>query len=225
MGRGARDSITLAAARGDEASVLGFLEREPASVNDGDTLEKRPLSTAIEGGHRTIVELLLNRGADPRLPESRTCMHGFALMAASIRDDVEIAKRVLGAGADPNAEMDSSGTPAGRATSDRMRCLLYEHGGKPLSIWAYIQSGQFETVAAILRYTPDPFTQDGGDWSSTPFTAIVSGAERSLRNGGSDEVYWAMLRFFSLEGLSTAEGSHGLSQLLVACPCHDASAA
>jgi len=200
MGRGARDSITLAAARGDEAAVLCFLERDPASVNDGDTLEKRPLSTAIEGGHRTIAEQLLRRGADPRLPESRTCMHGFALMAASIRDDVETAKRVLHAGADPNAEMDSSGTPAGRAGSDRMRCLMYEHGGRPLSIWVSIQFGQFETVAAVLRYTPDPLAQEVGDWCSTPFTAMVSGAECSVRHGGSDAVYWAMVRLFLAKG-------------------------
>ncbi len=197
---GARDSATLAAARGDEAALTAYLDADPAQANDGDTLEKRPLSSAIERGHRAIAELLLRRGADPRLPESRTCPHGYALMAASIRDEVAIARHLLEAGADPNAEMDSSGTPSGRATSDRMRCLLYEHGGKPLGIWVYIQFGSIETVAAILRYVADPFAQETGDWCSTPFTAIVSGAERSVRNGGTDEVYWAMLRLFLARG-------------------------
>ena len=157
MERGAADSITLAAARGDIDAVRAFLNKDRAAANDGDTLQKRPLSTAVEGGHRDMVRLLLNHGADPTRVETRTCPNGSALMTATVNGQLELAQMLLDAGADPNGGIDSSGWPASRAESDTMRTLLYSYGGKPNPIWGYIQKGRIEIVAAILRYTDDPF--------------------------------------------------------------------
>ncbi|NKB66957.1 MAG: sigma-70 family RNA polymerase sigma factor [Candidatus Latescibacteria bacterium] len=194
---GAADSITLAAARGDQPSVETFLDGDPALIEDGDTLEKRPLSAAVEGGHHQLVRLLLDKGADPNQRETRTCPHGSALMSATVADDLEMAEWLLEAGADPNGYIDSSGWPATRATSDAMRGLLYGYGGKANPIWGQIQQGKLETVAAILRYCDDPFAQDQPvEYLCTPYTAIVSGCARNQGNGESTAAHEAMLRLF-----------------------------
>ena len=143
---GAKDSPTLAAARGDLRAVEAFVEADSAAANDGDTLQKRPLSVAVGASHRDLVRFLLDSGADPTLPESRTCPHGSALMGASAKDDVEMARWLLEAGADPNGGVDSSGTPAGQAKSDAMRGLMYGYGGLAPPAWAYAQRGDLETL-------------------------------------------------------------------------------
>ena len=193
---GAVDSPTLAAARGDLNAVRAFVEANPAVVNDGESLQKRPLSAAVERGNREIVRCLLDHGADPTLSESRLCPHGSALMSASVNDDVEIARWLLDAGADPNAGVDSSGTPATRASSDAMRGLLYEYGGRPEAAWGIAQRGDLETLAAILRYCDDPFSNEDSEFLTTPYTAIVSGCGRCLDKRESTDAHEAMLSIF-----------------------------
>ena len=193
---GAADSPTLAAVRGDLNAVRAFVEKDASAVNDGESLHKRPLSAAVERGHREIVRYLLDHGADPALSESRLCPHGAALMTASVNDDVEMARRLLDAGANPNHGIDSSGTPATRASSDAMRGLMYAHGGRPEAAWGVAQRGDLETLAVILHYCLDPFTDEDSEYLSTPYTAIVSGCGRRLDKKESTDAYEAMLRIF-----------------------------
>ena len=122
-------------------------------------------------------------------------------MAASINDDLRLAALLLEHGADPNAGIDSSGDPAGRARSDAMRGLMYRHGGQTGEIWGYIQRGDIETVAAILRYNPDPFANETAEYCSTPYTAVISGCKRDMSSGESGDVYWAMLHLFLDRGI------------------------
>lgn len=200
LDHGSRDSITLAAARGDMSAVRAFLQSDRTLSNDGDTLQKRPISAATERRHRDMVRLLLDHGADPTLRETRVCPHGSALMAATVNDDLELAEMLLAAGADPNGDVDSSGWPASRAGSDAMRGLLYSYGGKPNPAWGYIQQGDLETLAAILRYTDDPFAQDTSEYLTTPYTAIISGCLRRMEREESTEAHEAMLRLFLRRG-------------------------
>jgi ankyrin repeat protein len=198
--RGARDTITLAAARGDEAAVSGFLARDRASANHGDTLEKRPLSTAVERGHAAIARLLIEHGADPNLREGANCGRGFALWSASSRDDVALARLLLDHGADPNAGVDSCGTPSVAAKSARMRALMYENGGKPPVFWDYVYEGDLRTVAAVLAHTDDPF-KGADEWCGNPFTAIVCGCFwTEHRKKEPTDAHWAMLRMFLKRG-------------------------
>jgi RNA polymerase sigma factor (sigma-70 family) len=193
---GACDTITLAAARGDIDAVNAFLQQDRTLANDGDTLQKRPISAAVEIGRHDIVRLLLDHDADPTLFEGRNCPHGSALMTASVHGDLELAQMLLDAGADPNGGIDSSGTPTVRAESDAMRALMYSHGGKPGGAWGYIQRGDIETVAVILQYVDDPFALEEAEYLTTPYTAIISGYSRSANKGDPTEAYEGMLRLF-----------------------------
>ena len=193
---GAADSPSLAAARGDLNAVRAFVEADASAVNDGESLHKRPLSAAVERGHREIVRYLLDHGADPTLSESRLCPHGSALMTASVNDDVEMARWLLDAGADPNHGINSSGTPATRASSDAMRGLMYAHAGRPEAAWGVAQRGDLETLAVIMHYCDDPFSDEESEFLSTPYTAIVSGCGRRLDKKESTDTYEAMLRIF-----------------------------
>ena len=193
---GAKDSATLAAARGDMDALRGFVLAHTTQANDPDTLEKRPLSAAVERGHRQIARFLLDQGAEPGLRETRTCPKGSALMSATLMNDLEMAGWLLEAGADPNGGIDSSGTPASRAETDEMRGLLYSHGGKPRVAWGYLQRGELETAAAILRYCDDPFSQEEWEFQRTPYTAIVSGYRRRLDKGDSTAAHEALLKIF-----------------------------
>ena len=129
LARGAACSITVAAALGDEERVRELLKQDPTLANDQELCGKRPISAAAERNHGTLVEALLDAGADPNLPEGPNCPRGYALWAASHFGFTEIAERLLAAGADPNADVESSGTPTGSAKDAEMRALLLRHGG------------------------------------------------------------------------------------------------
>ena len=207
---GARDSPTLAAARGDLDAVRAFVAADPAAVNDGEKLQKRPLSAAVEGGHRDIVRFLLDNDADPSLQEGRLCPNGSSLMTATVEDDLEVVTWLLEAGADPNGHVDSSGSPAIRARSDAMRGLLYGYGGRASGAWGYVQRGQLETLAAILRYTDDPFSDEESEYLTTPYTAVISGCGRMEDRGESPDAHEAMLTMF-------LQRKHPMPRVLTAC--------
>ena len=207
---GSRDTPTLAAARGDLDAVRAFVAADPAAVNDGERLQKRPLSAAVEGGHRDIVRFLLDNGADPGLPESRLCPYGSSLMTATVDDNLEFAAWLLEAGADPNGHVDSSGSPAIRARSDAMRGLLYGYGGRASGAWGYVQRGELETLAAVLRYTDDPFSDEESEYLTTPYTAVISGCGRMEDRGEPTDAHEAMFNMF-------LQHKHPMPLVLTAC--------
>ncbi len=210
LNAGSRDSPALAAARGDLDAVMAFVNADPSAANEGESLQKRPLSAAVERGHRNIVRFLLENGADPSLPESRLCPYGASLMTATVQDDLEVATWLLEAGADPNGHVDSSGSPAIRARSDAMRGLLYGYGGRASGAWGYVQRGEFETVAAVLRYTDDPFTGEESEYLTTPYTAVISGCGRMEDRGESTDAHEAMFNMF-------LQRKHPMPRVLTAC--------
>ena len=155
--RGARYSITVAAALGDEERVRVLLASDDGLANDQEPGGKRPLSAAAERNHAGIVKRLLDAGADPNLDEGPNCPKGYALWAAAHRGFFEIAKMLLEAGADPNADVESSGTPTGTPNKE-MRALLYRHGGRmPLAL--HFHEGNIDTIAALLDAKPELFDE------------------------------------------------------------------
>jgi ankyrin repeat protein len=129
LARGADYSITVAAARGDKARVLRLLEEEPQRVNEAQPSGRRPLSAAVEQGHTEIAKLLLERGANPNLPEGPYAPLGVALYAAAHRKDHAMAKLLLEQGANPNAWIDSSGE-VWHVSDKETRLMLYRYGLK-----------------------------------------------------------------------------------------------
>ena len=175
LGRGARYSITVAAALGDEERVRELLASDSDLANDQETGGKRPLSAASERNHVDIVRHLLDAGADPNLDDGTNCPKGYALWAAAHHGHFEVAKMLLEAGADPNADVESSGTPTSTPNAE-MRALLYQHGGRmPLAM--HFHEGNIDTIAALLDAKPEIFD----DMRATEgFTLAVSAGHESL---------------------------------------------
>src|SRR5262249_19954645 len=67
-----------------------------------------PLKNAAARGHLEIVRLLLERGADPNLPEEGIAPHGHALYSAVYNGHHEIARLLLEHGAYPSPPVESS---------------------------------------------------------------------------------------------------------------------
>jgi hypothetical protein len=89
-------------------SVAGFvevavqlIERYNHHVNAQGGIYGNPLQAASGGGHKTMVELLISKGADVN---ARGGLHGNALQAASYGGYLEVVELLISKGADVNAQ-------------------------------------------------------------------------------------------------------------------------
>jgi ankyrin repeat protein len=93
------------------------------------------LSNAAAVGRMDIVQLLLDHGADPNLPEEQYAPRGKALYSAVIHGHYDIAKLLLEHGAFPNPPVESSGDALWVSQElrpdKRMEQLLLSYGAKP----------------------------------------------------------------------------------------------
>lgn len=108
LARGAKYTISLAAAVGDQERVEQLLEKNPELATRLDSARVSPLSYAAREGHTHIVRLLLEHGANPNGSED-LASDGRALFEACWANHLETAELLLRHGADPNAGLDSSG--------------------------------------------------------------------------------------------------------------------
>lgn len=112
---GATIDLPTACHTGDLARVRELLTANPALANRLGDYEGyylgagAPLANAAAVGREDIVELLLDAGADPNLPEEHYAPKGRALYAAVYHGHYAIAKRLLERGAFPNPPVESSG--------------------------------------------------------------------------------------------------------------------
>jgi len=94
-----------------------------------------PLSNAAAAGRMDIVEVLLDHGADPNLPEEQIAPRGKALYSAVYHGHYEIAKLLLERGAFPNPPVESSGDALWVSQEwrpdKRMEQLLLSYGARP----------------------------------------------------------------------------------------------
>jgi ankyrin repeat protein len=122
-----------------EASALGGLETarqlvgaDRALVNGFAADGFHTLGLAAFFGHRAIVEFLLKNGADVKTA-ARNAQKVTALHGAVARRDVEIAKMLLEAGADPNARQERGFVPLHDAAANGNAALvelLLKHGAR-----------------------------------------------------------------------------------------------
>jgi ankyrin repeat protein len=167
--RGAYCDICTAAWFGDLNRVRELCDEDPSLVNRPSeyagyyACSGTPLRNAAGGGHIDIVKLLLERGADPNLPEEGIAPRGHALHSAVVRGHIEIVKLLLAHGAYPNVEVESSADTlsAALATSGynyvkpnaEMVELLCSHGAaRAVHLLAY--GGDVVTGAAVFAANP-----------------------------------------------------------------------
>lgn len=160
---GAYVDICTAAHIGDLERVRELLEEDPTLANrvsDYVTYylgSGTPLKNAAAAGHLEIVKLLLEKGADPNLPEEGIAPHGHALYSAVANGHYEIAKLLLEQGAFPNPDVESSADALSRAISNsdqRMIELLCSFGAaRAVHLLAYY--GDVQTAAAVFAAHPE----------------------------------------------------------------------
>jgi ankyrin repeat protein len=160
--RGAYCDICTAASIGDLDRVRELLDEEPALANRVSEYvtyylgSGAPLKNAASGGHIQIVELLLERGADPNLPEEGIAPHGHALYSAVYNGHYDVAKLLLERGAYPNPEVESSADALSIAimrSDQNMIDLLCSYGAaREVHLLAYY--GDVQTAAAVFAVNP-----------------------------------------------------------------------
>lgn len=160
--RGAYCDINTAAHTGDLERVRELLDEDPSLANRvGDHVgyylgAGAPLKNAAARGHIEIVKQLLERGADPNLPEEGIAPHGHALYSAVYNGYFEIAKLLLEHGAYPNPPVESSADALSIALmnkDEKMVELLCSHGAAR-SVDILSHYGDVETAAAIFAANP-----------------------------------------------------------------------
>jgi ankyrin repeat protein len=139
--RGAFIDLPTACHTGDIERVRELLRQDPSLANTLGEYEGyylgagAPLSNAAAVGRIDIVQLLLDHGADPNLPEEQTAPKGKALYSAVSNGHYEIAKLLLERGAFPNPPVESSGDALWwsreRRPDKRMEQLLLSYGATP----------------------------------------------------------------------------------------------
>jgi ankyrin repeat protein len=160
--RGAFCDICTAAHIGDLPRVTELLDRDASLANrPDDYMGYYPCSgTAIRNaaaaGHLEIVELLLQRGADPNLPEEGIAPQGHALYSAATNGHWEIARLLLEHGAHPNVEVESSADTLSRVISkgdQRMLELLCSYGAAR-AVHLLAHANDLQTAAAVFAAAP-----------------------------------------------------------------------
>src|SRR6185503_10770718 len=170
LARGARYTMFLAALRGDDEYIKNALARDASLANAEDSCHRRPLSAAAGTQNLEMVKLLLEHGADPRLPEVGA-PGGAALWDAVYRKQYEMARLLLEHGANPNAMVESSGTPMYHARKDpRFFELLSRYGGRHetdhvATLGRLIGDDDRAGVETMLRRRPELALEDRLFWS------------------------------------------------------------
>jgi hypothetical protein len=162
--RGAYCDICTAAWFGDLNRVRELCDQDPSLINRPSDVvtyyacSGTPLRNAAGGGHIDIVRLLLERGADPNLPEEGIAPRGHALHSAVVRGHIKIVKLLLEHGAYPNVEIESSAdtlsaalASAGYSTkpnTELVELLCSNGAARAVHLLAY--SGDVLTAAAVF---------------------------------------------------------------------------
>ncbi len=162
IARGAHVDIWTAAHVGDLNRVRDLLDQDPSLANRNSDYNSyylgcgSPLKNAAAKGHIEIVKPLLERGADPNLPEEGIAPRGHALYSAVYNGHDEVARLLLETGAYPNVEVESSADTLSIAIlngDQTMIDLLCTYGAaRPVHLLAHYND--LRTAAAVFAANP-----------------------------------------------------------------------
>jgi ankyrin repeat protein len=154
-----QSALMPAVMRGDLAAVRALLDRgaDPNGATGATTGHRMvPLSWAARAGHNEIVDLLVERGADP----DRGDTLGFTpLSGAVMAGKVETARRLLAAGADPNGSLNGGMSllafAVTRDDKEMVRLLLDQgaqvQGDSEIAPMAKILAREKPEIGAMLK--------------------------------------------------------------------------
>ena len=210
VARGASVDIWMAALKGDLERVRQLIDEDPNLLNQNSETRTgyagngTALTNAASGGHMHIVEFLLERGADPNVPQEHIAPRGAPLYKAVTNGDYEMSKLLLEHGADPNQPMESSADTVWIAIRDRntrILELLASHGalweipndlGVLLTYNRIVETGLKRTIG-ILAYYND-ITEATQRLSADPSLADDSEALTYAAGHGHEKFVRLLLR-------------------------------
>jgi ankyrin repeat protein len=162
VSRGAKVELGMACATGDLVRAREWLDQDPSLVNRVSDYSGyyigagAPIKNAAARGHIEVVKLLIERGADPNLPEEGIAPDGHALYSAAANGHFEIVKLLLEHGAHPNVEVESSADTLSRVIMNgdqKLIELLCAHGAaRAVHLLAYYND--LRTAAAVFAANP-----------------------------------------------------------------------
>ncbi len=157
-----------AVASGDTDAVRAMIAANPEIAE-----RHSPLYLAVKHRLYDMVALLLELGVDPNYP-GRDSSWGRALSTAAEKNDIEIMKLLLKAGANPNAVVDSSGSVFdflshwGKRPPEEIQeavALLVDHGADPVEFELEESKGQLHFLETASNEEILAVNEDG-----TPLT-------------------------------------------------------
>jgi ankyrin repeat protein len=190
--RGAIVDLPTACHTGDIERVRELLAQDPSLANKLSDAEGyylgagAPLANAAAVGRIDIVQLLLDHGADPNLPEEQYAPKGKALYSAVYHGHYEIAKLLLARGAYPNPPVESSGDALWIVQTwrpdKRMEQLLLSYGATPAEPWPQRRDEEWPTHEHNwLRISPLHEAARKGDLAEAK-KLLESGADLTARD-------------------------------------------
>ncbi|XP_039123974.1 potassium channel KOR2-like [Dioscorea cayenensis subsp. rotundata] len=126
-----RTALHMAASKGYE-DIVRFLAQRGANINSIDKFGNSPLLEAVKGGHDRVAALLVENGAILDIQDA-----GSYLCKIVIGSKIEVLRRLLENGVDPNSKNYDQRTPLHVAAAEGLHLLakiLIEFGADVLSM-------------------------------------------------------------------------------------------
>jgi ankyrin repeat protein len=164
----------LFAARVGDADSARLLLAAGASVADALPDGMSALVLAAHSGQRAVVQVLLNKGANP----NDAAIGYAALHAAVLKGDLDMVKALLSHGADPNARI-TKGTPVRRSGTD------FELPATLIGATPYFLAAKFlevEIMPVLVAAGANP--RSGIDRGATPLMVAAGMEAGGTRAGG-----------------------------------------